>query len=114
VNMLETNGELFTVPGFTTPWPDGLPRLVQPGQTTVLDLHLNSDFREPWWTEVATRPQLRSSRLRDYAASIRQPTLRRWAQRLYPPVETTWTKLGPFTNLPPRWVRLADGSASIR
>lgn len=113
-NVLETNGEFFTVPGLTTPWPKELPRLVQPGQTTVLDIHLNSDFREPWWTEVATRPQLRPSRLRDYAAGIRQPTLRRWAQRLYPPVETTWTKLGPFTNLPLGWVRVVDGSARRR
>ena len=109
-NVLETNGEYFHVPGYTSPWPEGMPRLVQPGQTTVLDIHLNSDFREPWWSEVATRPQLRPSRLRDYAVSIRQPKLRRWAQRLYPPVETTWTKLGPFTNLPPGWVRLRDGS----
>ena len=110
-NVLGTNGDYFLVPGYTSPWPEGMPRLVQPGQATVLDIHLNSDFREPWWSEVATRPQLRPSRLRDYAVSIRQPKLRRWAQRLYPPVETTWTKLGPFTNLPPGWVRLRDGSA---
>ena len=52
-NVLETSGEYFHVPGYTSPWPEGLPRLVQPGQTTMLDIHLNSDFREPWWTEVA-------------------------------------------------------------
>src|SRR6266576_3265846 len=50
-NVLETNGEYSLVPGYTSPWPEGMPRLVQPGQTAVLDIHLNSDLREPWWTE---------------------------------------------------------------
>ena len=30
-NVLETNGEYFNVPRYTSPRPEGLPRLVQPG-----------------------------------------------------------------------------------
>jgi hypothetical protein len=111
VNTLVTNGVFFNAPGFETAWPQGLPRLVKPGATAVLEILIYSNFREPWWTEVATRRQLLSSRLRDYAAGIRQPTLRSWAQFLYPSVETTYTSLGPFTNLPSGWERYADGSA---
>jgi hypothetical protein len=110
-NVIEVNGEFSHAPGYHSPFPSGLPRTIPPGGTTILDIHLYGDFREPWWTEVATRPQLEASRLRDWAARIKQPTLRQWAQRLFPPVQTSFTKLGPFTNLPPDWVRVKDGSA---
>ena len=109
-NVTETNGVFSHVSGFYSPFPERMPRLVQPGETTILDIHLNYDFREPWWTEVSTRPHLPPSRLRVYAAKIRQPTLRRWAQRIFPPVQDNYTKFGPFTNLPPGWIRMRDGS----
>jgi hypothetical protein len=38
-NVIETNGEFFRLPGFHSPWPGGLPTAVQPGGTTVLDIH---------------------------------------------------------------------------
>jgi hypothetical protein len=110
-NVIEINGVFSHVSGFYSPFPERLPRLVQPGETTILDIHLNYGFREPWWTEVSTRPHFPPSRLRAYAAKIRQPTLRRWAQRVFPPVQDSFTKLGPFTNLPPGWTRMGDGSA---
>lgn len=110
-NVIETNGEFSHAPGFHSPWPGVLPRVVEPGGATILDIHLNFDFREPWWIEVCTRPKLPQSRARDWAAAIKQPMIRRWAQQLFPPVQIGYTKLGPFTNLPPDWVRKKDGSA---
>ena len=111
-NVMQTNGEFFHVRGFHSPFPGGLRRVVGPAGTAVLDVHLHGDFREPWWTEVCTRPKLEPSKLRDWAAKIKQPTMRQWTQRLFPPAKDSYTKLGPFTNLPPGWVRKKDGSAT--
>jgi len=110
-NVVETNGEFFHAPGFHSPWPGALPTVVPAGGTTLVDIHLNDDFREPWWIEVCTRPKPEPSRLRDWAARIKEPTLRKYAQRIFPPVTTSFTKLGPFTNLPPGWIRVNDGTA---
>jgi hypothetical protein len=114
INVVETNGEFFNAPGFHSPWPGDLPRVVAPAATTLLDVHLNYDFREPWWIEVCTRPRPHPSKLRDWAARIKQPTLRKYLQRIFPPVTTSYTKLGPFTNLPPGWIRVYDGTARRR
>ena len=110
-NVMQINGDYSHMPGFHSPFPGGLRRVVPPGGTAVLDVHLNYDFREPWWIEVCTRPKVEPSRMRSWAAKIKQPTLRQWAQRIFPPVQDSYTKLGPFTNLPPGWARMKDGSA---
>ena len=67
-NVVETNGDFFHVPGFVSPAPVNLPRLVKPGQATVLDVSIN-DFTESYWlTEVAAHPMQREAWLRRITA----------------------------------------------
>ena len=105
-NVVETNGDFFLVPGFVSPAPADLPRLLKPGQATVLDIRINDFTVKSWWTEVAAHPMQRESWLRNLAARIGNPGVQRWVDRIAPPPETLWIKLGPITNLPPGIVRV--------
>jgi hypothetical protein len=107
-NVVETNGEFFNAPGFVTIAPVNLPRLIKPGQATVLDVWVN-DFTDSWWTEVAAHPMQREVWLRRLAAGIRNQTVQGWVDRIAPPPQTLWIKLGPITNLPPQIVRVKNG-----
>jgi hypothetical protein len=107
-NVVETNGDFFHATGFVPPAPFNLPRLIKPGQATVLDIWLN-DFTESWWTEVAAYPAHREGWFRHVTARIRNPTARRWVDRIAPPSQTLWIRLGPITNLPPEIVRVKSG-----
>jgi hypothetical protein len=107
-NVVETNGDFFHVEGFVSVAPVNLPRLLKPGQATVLDIWIN-DFAESWWTEVAAHPMRRESWLRNLTTGIRNQTVRRWVDRIAPPPQTLWIKLGPITNLPPGIVRVKSG-----
>ena len=110
-NVIEINGQRSHAPGYHIPWPGGIGTVVQPGTSAVLDIHLKGDFRHPWWTEVCTLPKVKPSKLRRWAGTVQQPTLKKWVKRLFPPVRESYTRLGPFTNLPPGWVQTKDGSA---
>lgn len=108
-NVVETNGDFFLVPGFVSPAPVNLPRLVKPGQAIVLDVSVNDFTESYWWTEVAAHPMQREAWFRRLTAGIRNKTVQGWVDRIAPPTQTSWIKLGPITNLPPGIVRVKDG-----
>ena len=88
----------FSAPDFAGPSATGLPRLLKPGQSTIIRVVV--DPRQgPWWTEVGYQPRRLRDRLYGWAWSSGNTTVKAWVGPKLPGID--FVKFGPVTNQPP-------------
>ena len=103
VNMTNyvTNGSSFKLrDGFVGPSGRNMPRILKPGETTVIGFG-PSLFTEPWSTELMAQRRGLRDRLYGKVWDTGNPSLQNLISRFPSAFADIRAKLGPVTNLPP-------------
>lgn len=77
-----------------------LPRILRPGEATLLEVFPNRPA-EPWWAELRAQRHQWRDRMHPKVQGISTAWIKRLLERFFSPPPEVWATLGPVTNRPP-------------
>jgi len=81
-----------------------LPRVLRPGEVTLLEVIPNRPAN-PWWAELRAQRHQWRDRMHPKVQRISTSWIRRLLERFFSPPPDVWATLGPVTNPPPDTAR---------
>lgn len=87
-----------SIPGFAVPTGKHLPRLLEPGESVILEVTVDPS-QGPWWTEFAYQRRGLRDRPLVWAWDSGNPTVQKWVAPAI--ADLVKVKCGPITNQPP-------------